>query len=228
MLYSRRSIISNLNFCASIFTAEYPADDAYRPTNYGGYINRGYTDPDSSYIFEQYEAMTDATNCAALPPYTIKIPNDPDAHYDDVEDCAHAEEDDYDEDEDVFKDCTDEAVTDDNEITNHHRCLPEFQFSIVESEYDETLAFPDSVTIISTIGDKPVLVERKETDDDDEEYDDENSVLMRQEIPLSSIYGPSVKFNSFQRKVFIPGREIHVRIVDHERSVTTHLLNPNL
>lgn len=172
--------------------------------------------------------MTDATNGAALPPYTIKIPNDPDVDDDDVEECAQVEEDDYYEDEDVFKDCTDEAVTDDNEITHNNRCLPEFQFSIVESEYDETLAFPDSVTILSALGDKPVLVERKETDDDDEEYDDENSVLMRQEIPFTSIYGPSVKFNSFQRKVFIPGREIHVRIVDFERSVTTHLLNPNL
>ncbi|EDW33268.1 GL20348 [Drosophila persimilis] len=95
----------------------------------------------------------------------------------------------------------------------------------------KTLGFPDSVTILSNVGDKPVLVQRKETtDDDDEEYDDDenNSVVMRQEIPFTSIYGPSVKFNSFQRKVFIPGREIHVRIVDTERSVTTHLLNPNL
>lgn len=220
-----------------IFTAEYPsADDAYRPTNYGGFVNRGYTDPDSSYIFAQYEAMTDATNGAALPPYTIKISHHP--NEDDVEDCEPTEEEDNydvdgdgdgDEEEDVFKDCTDDAGIDNNEITHNHRWLPEFQCSIVESEYDETLAFPDSVTILSMInGDKPVLVERKETDDDEEEYDDEKSVEMRQEIPFTSIYGPNVKFNSFQRKVFIPGREIHVRIIDNDRSVTTHLLNPNL
>ncbi|KAH8384668.1 hypothetical protein KR093_004438, partial [Drosophila rubida] len=198
--------------------AEYPADDAYRPTHYAGYINRGYDDLDSSYLFAQYEAMTDARNGAALPPYTS------DRHHDNPDDG------DEDADDEVFKDCADETPAEDNEIndTYHNRCLPEFQFSMVESEYDETLAFPDSVTILSTLGDKPVLVERKETDDDDEEFDDENSVLMRQEIPFTSIYGASVKFNSFQRKVFIPGREIHVRIVDTERSVTTHLLNPNL
>jgi len=173
--------------------------------------------------------MTDARIRGGLPPYTT----DPDYrhHHADAND-----NDDLDDDlnDDVFKDCSDECTAEanenenDNEITNHNRCLPDFQFSMVDSEYDETLAFPDSVTILSTLGDKPVLVERKETDDDDEEYDDENSVLMRQEIPFTSIYGPSVKFNSFQRKVFIPGREIHVRIVDTERSVTTHLLNPNL
>ena len=107
-------------------------------------------------------------------------------------------------------------------------CLQEFQFSIIDSEYDETLGFPDSVTILSTVGDKPVLVERTNTDDDEEE-DDESVALRRgAEIPFSSLYGPSVKFNSFQRKVFIPGREIEVRIVDTDRSVTTHLLNPNL
>lgn len=180
--------------------------------------------------------MTDATNGAARPPYTIQNASQPDED-DDVVDCATTEDDDVDvddgdddgdgdEEDDVFKDCTDDTGIDHTEITHSHRWLPEFQCSIVESEYDETLAFPDSVTILSTLGDKPVLVERKETDDDDEEYDDD--VLLRQEIPFTSIYGPSVKFNSFQRKVFIPGREIHVRIINTERSVTTHLLNPNL
>ncbi|XP_030375279.1 phospholipase D2 isoform X2 [Scaptodrosophila lebanonensis] len=155
--------------------------------------------------------MAANSNGAALPPYT-------------------ANENTEDED-DVFEDCTDDAVTDTDNNVLQGRCLPEFQFSLVDSEYDETLAFPDSVTILSNVGDKPVLVERKDTDDDDEDYDDENSVALRhKEIPFGSIYGPSVKFNSFQRKVFIPGREIHVRIEPNlvERSVTTHLLNPNL
>lgn len=179
--------------------------------------------------------MTDARNGGQLPPYTTEpranpdLDRDPDADADEDEFEDNAEpHDDGDDGDDVFKDCADDVIAEDNELAHNNRCLPEFQFSIVDSEYDETLAFPDSVTILSTVGDKPVLVERKETDDDDEEFDDENSVLMRQEIPFTSIYGASVKFNSFQRKVFIPGREIHVRIVDTERSVTTHLLNPNL
>ncbi|XP_011180808.1 phospholipase D2 isoform X2 [Zeugodacus cucurbitae] len=109
------------------------------------------------------------------------------------------------------------------------RCVPDFQFSLVESEYDETLAFPDSVTILSNVGDKPVLVQRKDTDDDDDEEEGASALPGQPaEIPYTSIYAPSMKFNSFQRKVFIPGMEIQVRIIDNERSVTTHLLNPNL
>ncbi|XP_037945177.1 phospholipase D2 isoform X2 [Teleopsis dalmanni] len=121
----------------------------------------------------------------------------------------------------------DECSNEDNNSTEMREthCLPEFQFSIIESEYDETLAFPDSVTILSNVGDKPVLVERKDTDDDE---DDVDPTGLPTEINFTSIYGPSVKFNSFQRKVFIPGMEIQVRIIDTERSITTHLLNPNL
>ncbi|KAH8280415.1 hypothetical protein KR018_006689, partial [Drosophila ironensis] len=205
--------------------AESPADDVYRPTHYSGYVNHAYDDIDSSYYFTQYEAMAEANHIgggrggAALPPYAT------DSEVENGSPGADASAEDSNNDEEVFRDCTDDTVAE-----HHGRCLPEFQFSLVDSEYDETLAFPDSVTILSNVGDKPVLVERKETDDDEEEFDDDenNSVVLRHEIPFTSIYGPSVKFNSFQRKVFIPGREIHVRIVDTERSVTTHLLNPNL
>ncbi|KAH8254743.1 hypothetical protein KR032_012043, partial [Drosophila birchii] len=209
--------------------AEYPTDDVYRPTHYSGYVNRGYDDLDSSYYFSQFEAMAEVRAAggaggAVLPPYTTDSDIEKGSRGSREAD-ASAEDSNNEEDEEVFRDCTDDAVAE-----HQSRCLPEFQFSLVDSEYDETLAFPDSVTILSNVGDKPVLVERKETDDDDEEFDDEenNSVVLRHEIPFVSIYGPSVKFNSFQRKVFIPGREIHVRIVDTERSVTTHLLNPNL
>ncbi|KAH8308798.1 hypothetical protein KR059_001860, partial [Drosophila kikkawai] len=206
--------------------AEYPTDDVYRPTHYSGYVNRGYDDLDSSYYFSQFEAMAEvrAGNGAVLPPYATDSDIEKGSGGSREAD-ASAEDSNNEEDEEVFRDCTDDVVAE-----HQSRCLPEFQFSLVDSEYDETLAFPDSVTILSNVGDKPVLVERKETDDDDEEFDDEenNSVVLRHEIPFTSIYGPSVKFNSFQRKVFIPGREIHVRIVDTERSVTTHLLNPNL
>lgn len=89
-----------------------------------------------------------------------------------------------------------------------------------DSEYDETLAFPDSVTILSMGDDNPILVERKDGDAD--------SVVPEKDIPFTTVYRPPVKFKSIQRKVFIPGLEIHVQIVDNERSITTHLLNPNL
>lgn len=89
-----------------------------------------------------------------------------------------------------------------------------------DSEYDEELAFPDSVTIVSMGGENPILVERKETDGD--------SIIGETEIPYLNLYNPPVKFSSYQRKIFIPGVEVLVRITDNERNMTTHLLNPNL
>lgn len=89
-----------------------------------------------------------------------------------------------------------------------------------DSEYDETLAFPDSVTILSMGGENPILVQRKD--------DDADSIVPEHDIPFTAVYRPPVKFKSIQRKVFIPGVEIQVQIIDNERSITTHLLNPNL
>lgn len=89
-----------------------------------------------------------------------------------------------------------------------------------DSEYDETLAFPDSVTILSMGGDKPILIERKE--------DDGESMIVETDIPFLNVYRSPIKFKSIHRKVFIPGVEIQVHIIENERSITTHLLNPNL
>lgn len=89
-----------------------------------------------------------------------------------------------------------------------------------DSEYDEDLAFPDSVTILSIGGGNPILVERKD--------DDAESLSPETDIPFITVYKAPVKFKSIQRKIFIPGQEIHVKIIDNERSTTTHLLNPNL
>jgi len=47
-------------------------------------------------------------------------------------------------------------------------------------------------------------------------------------IPFTVIHNTSTKFKSQTRNVFIPGEEVHVKIIDNERSVTTHPLNPNL
>lgn len=89
-----------------------------------------------------------------------------------------------------------------------------------DSEYDEALAFPDSVTILSMGGDNPILVERKDGETE--------SIHPQTDIPFTTVYQAPIKFKSIQRKVFIPGVEIHVQIIDNERSITTHLLNPNL
>lgn len=99
-----------------------------------------------------------------------------------------------------------------------------------DSEFDEELGFPDSVTIVSMMGgDNPVLVQRKDNGDGDYEDNIDNNVQeICTEIPFISVYNPQVKFQSFHRKLFIPGVEINVEIIDHERNMTGHLLNPNL
>lgn len=142
-----------------------------------------------------------------------------------------ASEDSSDEEE-VTTTVTGQIATSQHDTTGHSlvaaawNCLHNDTLS-PDSEYDEALAFPDSVTILSMGGDNPVLVERDKDDEDDE---DGGSLDMSplQELPYLNIYKPPVKFTSVQRKVFLPDVEIEVRIVDHERSSTTHLLNPNL
>ncbi|XP_063229629.1 phospholipase D1 isoform X2 [Bacillus rossius redtenbacheri] len=47
-------------------------------------------------------------------------------------------------------------------------------------------------------------------------------------IPFSAIHAPLQKLRDHQPSVFIPNTDIEVKITDYDRSVTTHLLNPNL
>lgn len=47
-------------------------------------------------------------------------------------------------------------------------------------------------------------------------------------LPYKTVHKEPVRFKSPQRTVFIPGQEIELQFTEYERSVTTHLLNPNL
>lgn len=84
----------------------------------------------------------------------------------------------------------------------------------LDSDFDESLAIPESLSIIDKLDNK----ENEEVDAADPETT----------VPFKSIHNQPVKFSSVHRKVFIPGVEIKVRFVENERSVTTHLINPNL
>lgn len=106
-------------------------------------------------------------------------------------------------------------------MTSRHRNSADHTPTSPDSDYDEGLAFPDSVTIVSMGGGNPILVERKDDEDGD-------SITPDTDIPFASLYNAPVKFTSFQRNIYIPGMETHVQIVEHERSMTTHFLNPNL
>lgn len=136
-----------------------------------------------------------------------------------VSNPALNEDDDAANDDDTMNDDSGNASTSQKDDENTSGCFSNGPFS-PDSEYDETLAFPDSVTILSMGDDNPILVERKDGDVE--------SVVPETDIPFTAVYSRPVKFKSIQRKVFIPGAEIHVQIIDNERSITTHLLNPNL
>lgn len=47
-------------------------------------------------------------------------------------------------------------------------------------------------------------------------------------MSFSAVHGDPLKFSSPNRNIFIPGEDIQVKIIDIERSITTHPLNPNL
>ncbi|XP_061706490.1 phospholipase D2 [Cydia pomonella] len=83
-----------------------------------------------------------------------------------------------------------------------------------DSDFDLSLAVPESLSMIET--------DKSGKEETDAVATQSNSV------PYKTVHDPPIKFNSVHRKVFIPGVEIKVRIEENERSVTTHLLNPNL
>lgn len=86
----------------------------------------------------------------------------------------------------------------------------------IDDEYDEALAIPESITMSSG-------VIKNGTDEDIQDLQSRSN-----ELPYLNVYNPAVKFNSIPRKVFIPGLTIHVEIIDYERQLTSHFLNPNL
>uniref|UniRef100_A0A182J218 Phospholipase n=1 Tax=Anopheles atroparvus TaxID=41427 RepID=A0A182J218_ANOAO len=102
---------------------------------------------------------------------------------------------------------------------NHDASLACYSIRSEPEEYDENLDAPDSVTYLSIGGNNPVLVIRE---------GDADSVAPASEIPYSYVYNTPVKFDSMRRHIFIPGLEINVEIIDNERSLTSHVLNPNL
>ncbi|XP_076235728.1 phospholipase D [Calliopsis andreniformis] len=88
-----------------------------------------------------------------------------------------------------------------------------------DSEYDDTLCVPDSLEI--TVNDNDSSGNAQTTEDSD------NRECLGV-IPFSAIHDLPKKFKSQNRNIYIPGEEVHVKIIDYERSVTTHPLNPNL
>ncbi|KAM3968327.1 phospholipase D [Aphomia sociella] len=80
----------------------------------------------------------------------------------------------------------------------------------LDSDFDESLAIPESIIDIDKTKEEP------------------DSAPLSSAVPFKEIHNSPVKFNSVHRKVFIKDVEIQVKFTENERSVTTHLLNPNL
>ncbi|KAJ8679652.1 hypothetical protein QAD02_015439 [Eretmocerus hayati] len=88
-----------------------------------------------------------------------------------------------------------------------------------DSEYDDALAVPDSLSVTLNENGEPISLE----DGNEELHQKCNGAL-----PFSTIHIEAIRFKSPSRRIFIPGEDIHVKIIDIERSITTHPLNPNL
>ncbi|XP_025829452.1 LOW QUALITY PROTEIN: phospholipase D2 [Agrilus planipennis] len=86
-----------------------------------------------------------------------------------------------------------------------------------DDDFDDDLGVPHSLMIVSVEG-TPIVVERK----------DDRDNTNKGKIAYSAIYRPTLKFSSYNRKIFIPEVEINATIVDYERNLTSHFLNPNL
>ncbi|XP_054000533.1 phospholipase D2 [Hylaeus anthracinus] len=87
-----------------------------------------------------------------------------------------------------------------------------------DSEFDDALGVPD-LDGTANENDDTVNIHSKE---------DTDNIEWQGVIPFSAIHNLPKKFKSQSRGVFIPGEQVHVKIIDTERSVTTHPLNPNL
>lgn len=85
----------------------------------------------------------------------------------------------------------------------------------LDSEFDDTLVIPDIVNFSEC--DKPGKSGTEILSEDD-----------LTALPYKTVHKEPVRFKSPQRSVFIPGQVIELQFTEYERSVTTHLLNPNL
>lgn len=90
-----------------------------------------------------------------------------------------------------------------------------------DSEYDDFLGVPESLEI--TINEDGETISIRNSNVELTDNKDHSGVL-----PFTIIHDPPIKFRSQNRNVFIPGVQIQVKVIDIERSVTTHPLNPNL
>lgn len=79
---------------------------------------------------------------------------------------------------------------------------------------DDSLFPDDSLTLVS-LGNVPVLVQKQTKPGEGEnssssssDEEDNNVIRSYNEVPYESVFAPPVKFNSYDRKIFIPGVQV--------------------
>lgn len=129
-------------------------------------------------------------------------------------------------------------------MANNEESFDCFDFSLTrpslgsEGDFDDDLGVPSSVKLIDIDG-EPVAIEHS-----DEETNGKCHFVCSRgrcvivsfpiadvrigSLPFNVVHSPAQKFKHFHRDVFIPGVPITATITDYERSLTTHLINPNL
>ncbi|XP_034933646.1 phospholipase D1 [Chelonus insularis] len=116
-------------------------------------------------------------------------------------------------------------MSEDKIILNHKKSfsygdIDPHQRMSQDSEFDDGLGVPDSLEMAS-------LDEPNETVNSNNKISDDKLTIVKT-IPFSAIYSPPIKGTGRSYNIFIPGEAIHVKIIDNERNITTHPLNPNL
>ncbi|XP_022901663.2 phospholipase D1 isoform X1 [Onthophagus taurus] len=101
-------------------------------------------------------------------------------------------------------------------LQNNGTQEPQSPGVLSDTDYDDNLDVPESLTIVKFQGSEIVLNK------------DEAEGPTPGRIPFNAIHNAPVKYTTFHREVFIPAVPIEVTIVDVETHHTTHLLNPNL
>ncbi|XP_047111364.1 phospholipase D1 isoform X1 [Schistocerca piceifrons] len=105
-----------------------------------------------------------------------------------------------------------------NEAMADEQTLPTSPTS-QDSDFDEFLAIGIENISSADAADGPASMDSKT---------ETNSPYGAKGLPFNVVHSPPVSFKALHRHLFIPHVEIKVKIIDVERSVTTHILNPNL
>lgn len=96
-----------------------------------------------------------------------------------------------------------------------------------DSEYDDELGVPDSLDV-TVLPDEGLINLPNSSEKNVQQPEQEKIKNIKKGITFDAVHMPPLKFKNQNRNVFIPDEDIIVKIINNDRSVTTHPVNPNL